>query len=62
MRNIARRVQARIRHFLFCFCFVFVFFDADKINIFLRHESEDINKKVIPKFHLIPILRYILYD
>ena len=32
---------------------------SDSNNIFLRHESEDINKKsLFPKFQLIPILRF----
>ena len=34
---------------------------SDSNNIFLWHESEDINKNSwLPKFHLIPILRYKL--
>ena len=37
---------------------------SDSNNIFLWHESEDINKKTInPKFQLIPILRFqFMYD
>ena len=37
---------------------------SDCNNIFLWHESEDINKKsLFPKFHLIPILRFqVMHD
>ena len=37
---------------------------SDSNNIFLWHESEDINKKRLnPKFQLIPILRFqVMHD
>ena len=37
---------------------------SDSNNIFLWHESEDINKKsLFPKFELIPILRFqVMHD
>ena len=37
---------------------------SDSNNIFLWHESEDINKKSLnPKFQLIPILRFqVMHD
>ena len=37
---------------------------SDSSNIFLWHESEDINKKCLfPKFQLIPILRFqVMHD
>ena len=37
---------------------------SDSNNIFLRHESEDVNKKSLnPKFQLIPLLRFqVMHD
>ena len=37
---------------------------SDSNNIFLWHESEDINKKILfPKFQLIPIVRFqVMHD
>ena len=46
-----------------CFClFKGIFNDSN--NVFLWHESEDINKKILfPKFQLIPILRFqVMHD
>ena len=38
--------------------------DSDSNNIFLWHESKDVNKKsLFPKFELIPILRFqVMHD